>query len=74
MRDIESKEEEYIKLLSDQEADFWQKAYISGIDFMGSMINTNISPILTAEDIADKAIMDFRKRDKSKTLETGETK
>lgn len=66
--------EKVIIISSKQEADFWQKAYIGGIDIIASMINTNISPILTAEDIADKAIMDFRKRDKSKTLETGETK
>lgn len=55
--------EEYIKLESDQEAEFWQKAYISGIDFMGTMAINKVHPILTPEYIADKAIMEFRKRE-----------
>lgn len=56
-------EEEYIKLQSDQEAEFWQKAYISGIDFMSTVVINKVHPILTPEHIADKAIMDFRKRE-----------
>ena len=62
MREIKFKEKVII-ISSKQEADFWQKAYIAGIDIMASMINTNTSPILKPQDIADKAIMDFRKRE-----------